>query len=263
MKPSSTDSTVNAGSTCTAVGPNNSTIIGLGNCEENVYIVTLNLGTPIQTFQFQFDTGSDTLWVPTIQPLGFGFNTDASTTYQFTSQTMSIQYADGSGVSGIVGSDFVSAISTNINVRNQILWVNKEQSMSFPGNTIGIVGMGYTTTANFLDNAYNAGQIQSPVFALKISNNTDQSFIYYNNIPLSITQNTIMVDQYETGHWQVEILATYVDGTDYTSSSSNIALIDSGTSYFYLNSQLFKAIQSKYFTTCTNNTQGIPICNCA
>ena len=50
---------------CTAVGPNNATIMGFGNCYENLYYINIGIGTPPQTLGIHFDTGSDILWVPT------------------------------------------------------------------------------------------------------------------------------------------------------------------------------------------------------
>lgn len=43
--------------------------------------------------------------------------------------------------------------------------------------------MGYTTTPNFLDVAFQNNQISSPIFALQILNNSQQSLLYYNQIP--------------------------------------------------------------------------------
>ena len=42
----------------------------------------------------------------------------------------------------------------------------------------------------------------------------------------------------------------------------NIAVIDSGTSYFYLPQDLFREIQQKYFKDCVYY-QGIPVCSCS
>ena len=42
----------------------------------------------------------------------------------------------------------------------------------------------------------------------------------------------------------------------------NLAVIDSGTSYFYLPQDLFREIQQKYFKDCVYY-QGIPVCSCS
>ena len=52
-----------------------------------------------------------------------------------------------------------------------------------------------------------------------------------------------------------------VGGTDMTSISSNLAVIDSGTSYFYLNTQLFNSIVSTFFSQCIT-VNNVPICDC-
>ena len=67
-----------------------------------------------------------------------------------------IQYADGSGVSGTFGTDRLSISGTPINITAQFLWATKD-TVIFPAGVVGLVGMGYTTTPNFLDIAYQNG----------------------------------------------------------------------------------------------------------
>jgi uncharacterized SAM-dependent methyltransferase len=52
--------------------------------------------------------------------------------------------------------------------------------MNFPGNVVGIIGMDFTPKPNFLDLAYQAGQIKTNTFALNLLNTSNQSLIYYN-----------------------------------------------------------------------------------
>lgn len=63
--------------------------------------------------------------------------------------------------------------------------------MTFSGGVIGIAGMGFTTTPNFLDTAFQAGQIKTNVFTLSLVNTTNSSLIYYNQIPQDILNNTV------------------------------------------------------------------------
>ena len=41
--------------------------------------------------------------------------------------------------------------------------------MDYPGRVIGIVGMGYSETPNFLDSAFEAGIIETNTFSLNLS----------------------------------------------------------------------------------------------
>jgi hypothetical protein len=112
-------------SDCISPLENNNSIVGLGNCF-NLYYITLGIGTPAQFFDFQFDTGSNVLWIPTIQALNKGFDTKASSTFDITDQVYSIEYADESKVVGLVGDDVITVDGTVIKHSGPILFVERE-----------------------------------------------------------------------------------------------------------------------------------------
>jgi hypothetical protein len=62
-------------------------------------------------------------------------------------------------------------------------------------------------------------------------------------------------------YWQTSVMGVTVGGIDLTSVSANIAIIDSGTSYFYINTNLFNSVISNFFTGCNNNLN-TPTCPC-
>ncbi len=68
-------------------------------------------------------------------------------------------------MNGTYGTDVFQIQGSSINITTTYLWVTQEK-MNFPDQIQGLVGMGYTNVPNFLDVAYQNGQIQSPVFAL-------------------------------------------------------------------------------------------------
>jgi len=116
-------------------------------------------------------SGSNILWIPKIGgSITQGFNASQSTTFVGSSVTGSITYADNSQVSGFFGTDLIYVPETHINVSSSnILFVNNETNMNFPSGVSGLVGMGYTQTPNFLDLAYSANLITSPVFSLQLN----------------------------------------------------------------------------------------------
>lgn len=63
-------------------------------------------------------------------------------------------------------------------------------------------------------------------------------------------------------YWQVNVLGVTVGGIDMTSLAANVAVIDSGTSYFYLNADLFNNIVNNFFSDC-NNGLSTPECPCS
>lgn len=53
-----------------------------------------------------------------------------------------------------------------------------------------------------------------------------------------------------------------VGGIDMTSSAADNAVIDSGTSFFYLNPDLYSSVVSQFFSNC-QNVGGSPVCSCS
>ena len=101
---------------CTQPSPNNNTVLGVGNCQNHEYYIVVGVGTPPQYFNLQVDTGSNILWIPTIQTSPTGFKSDSSSTYSNLSKFSFIQYVNKEQVNGNLGSDYISLPKTTINV---------------------------------------------------------------------------------------------------------------------------------------------------
>jgi hypothetical protein len=108
--------------------------------------------------------------------------------------------------------------------------------------------MDYPSSPNFLDDAYAVGQIASPMFALDLNYQNQTSYLYYNNVSQTILSQTYWIEMYGTDHWQVEVIGFFVDGVEMTSSASDTAVVDSGTSLLVLNPDIYNPIMQQYFS---------------
>ena len=66
------------------------------------------------------------------------------------------------------------------------------------------------------------------------------------------------------GYWELDLIGVYGGNQDFTSSAESVAVIDSGTSLFYLNPALAQALIDEYMNTkwCKLGTSGGFYCEC-
>ncbi|KAK2100377.1 hypothetical protein P7K49_021725 [Saguinus oedipus] len=143
------------------------------------YFGTIGIGTPAQEFTVIFDTGSSNLWVPSIycsSPACTNhnrFNPQESSTYQATSQTLSIAYGTGS-MTGILGYDTVQV--GGIADTNQIFGLSETEPGSFlyysPFD--GILGLAYPSISSsgatpVFDNIWNQDLVSQDLFSVYLS----------------------------------------------------------------------------------------------
>lgn len=189
---------------CTIAYQNNLTAINLGNCEQELYYITIGIGSPPQYFNFQFDTGSNVFWVPTIMSSVMGFNSSASSTFSNLSQPYQEDYVNGGKVSGSVGSDMVTLVNTSINVKCNIVFADSVTGLNLPVGIAGVIGMGFTSaqqSPNFLDLAYQQNQISTNTFALDLLNSSSNSQLLYNSIPQSVLKNSLSSPVVSNFYW--------------------------------------------------------------
>uniref|UniRef100_A0A674JG33 pepsin A n=1 Tax=Terrapene triunguis TaxID=2587831 RepID=A0A674JG33_9SAUR len=181
----------------------------------SMYFGTISIGTPAQDFSVLFDTGSSNLWVPSVycsSPACTNhnrFNPSDSSTYEATSEKVSIQYGTGS-MTGILGYDTVQV--GGIVDTNQIFGLSETEPGSFlyysPFD--GILGLAFPSIASsgatpVFDNMMNEGLVSQDLFSVYLSSDDQSgSFVMFGGIDSSYySGNLNWIPLSAETYWQI------------------------------------------------------------
>ncbi|KAI0424238.1 secreted aspartic proteinase precursor [Xylaria sp. FL1042] len=222
---------------------------------DSEWLTPVQIGTPAQTLNLDFDTGSSDLWV---------FSTDTSSRYvngqtQYSPSKSSsssklsgakwdIAYGDGSSSSGIVYTDVVTI--GGLSVTKQAVESAQTVSSSFTSESDldGLLGLAFsslntvtpTQQKTWFDNI--KGSLDSPLFAVDfkaggVPGTYDFGFIDSSKYTGSITYATVSTRQ---GFWEFTA-SGYAVGSGSFKSSSIDGIADTGTTLLYLPSTIVSA----------------------
>eukprot|EP01060_Flectonema_neradi_P030573 TRINITY_DN4479_c0_g1_i2.p1 TRINITY_DN4479_c0_g1~~TRINITY_DN4479_c0_g1_i2.p1 ORF type:complete len:377 (+),score=99.26 TRINITY_DN4479_c0_g1_i2:48-1133(+) len=233
--------------------------IPISNFENAQYYGPITIGTPPQSFNVVFDTGSSNLWVPGPKPSIVGHNryhSDQSSTYQKNGTTFAIQYGSGK-LEGIIDKDVVSIAGLDVTI-------NFGEATKMPGLTWdvakfdGICGMGWPQIA--VDGVVPPffsllaqQKISTPTFAFYLtSDGSNGELTIGGSNPAHHDGDFNYVPVAKEGYWQLV-------GDDVSFDKASVgtkvnAVMDSGTSLLAFPKSVATSINSKL--GCTEGPTG-------
>ncbi|XP_058244479.1 gastricsin-like [Hemibagrus wyckioides] len=211
---------------------------------DSFYSGVISVGTPPQSFEVLFDTGSSNLWVNSVYcstqacTAQTQFNPQQSSTYQNTSQTFYMPYGFGA-INGIFGYDTVTL--AGIQVPNQEIGLStNEPSQPFLDAPFdGILGLAYPSIAvgnamPLVDNMMQQGLLEQNLFGIYLSPvGGSGSEVAFGTVDTNMYQGQISWTPVtaET-YWQIGIQEVEISGqqTGWCSQYSGCqAVVDTGT----------------------------------
>ncbi|WYZ44650.1 hypothetical protein EsH8_VII_001086 [Colletotrichum jinshuiense] len=233
------------------------------------YLSPVQIGTPAQTLNLDFDTGSSDLWVfststPSSQRNGQTvYDPSKSTTAsRLSGATWSITYGDGSSSSGIVYKDTVTV--GGLTVTGQAVEAASTVSDSFTSESDldGLLGLGFsnintvepTQQNTFFDTAKSS--LTSPLFTadLKHGKAGKYNFGYIDTTAYtgSVTYTTVSS---ANGWWQFTSSGYQVGSASFVSSSIT-GIADTGTTLLLLPSAVVTAYYKQITGAKYDSSQG-------
>ncbi|KAJ6445302.1 Multidrug resistance protein 2 [Purpureocillium lavendulum] len=235
---------------------------------DSEYLAAVKIGTPAQTLNLDFDTGSSDLWVfSTLTPSNevngqtLYDPKKSSTAKLLSGETWSISYGDGSSSSGTVYSDVVNV--GGLSVKAQAVETAKKVSSEFTGDPgSGLLGLAFSSIntvsprqqKTFFDNA--SPNLQSPLFTadLKHQANGKYNFGYIDSSAHTGSIVYTPVDSSQ-GFWTWTSTGYSVGGSRLTRESID-GIADTGTTLLLLPDDVVDAYYREVDGASYDDSQG-------
>ncbi|TPX19117.1 uncharacterized protein E0L32_011190 [Thyridium curvatum] len=236
---------------------------------DNAYITPVSIGTPPQTLNLDFDTGSSDLWVfssetPSSERNGQNIYDpgSSSTANQMSGYTWSISYGDGSSSNGDVYQDQVTV--GGLTVAQQAVESAQQVSSSFTSQSAidGLLGLGFdslnTVSPQKQPTWFDSikPSLDAPLFTADLKYHAPGTY-NFGYIDSSAYTGDITYTSVNTnpGYWTFTS-SGYAIGTGSFSSSSISGIADTGTTLLYLPTSIVRAYYAKIRGSSNSNTYG-------
>ncbi|XP_069495858.1 pepsin A-like [Ambystoma mexicanum] len=205
------------------------------------YFGTISIGTPPQQFTVIFDSGSSNLWVPSTSCTSSAcsnhnqFNPSSSSTFQSTSQSLSIAYGTGS-MTGVIGYDTVQV--GGLTVTSQEFGLAYTEADFFSQMQFdGILGLAFPSLASdgatpVFDNMWSQGLLSQDLFSVYLSaNGASGSVVIFGGYETSYYSGTMnWIPLSSETYWQITLDSVSMNGNIIACNGGCQAIIDTGTS---------------------------------
>lgn len=241
-------------------------IIGLSDIGlDNFYVGEVSVGTPSQTFDIILDTGSADFWLADSSCTASGcsgiplFDPSSSSSYQSSTTQFEIEYGSGAA-QGTLASDSVSLAGYTVQSQTFAV-VDQLAANTLNSPASGIMGLGFQQLASsdatpFWQVLAEGSTLQDKVFTFQLARNSDASststiapggiFTLGELDSAQYTGSVNYIDLSGTeGYWTISLQAYSVNGASTTLSSSNSAIVDTGTSIIIAPPQVAAAIYAQ------------------
>jgi len=250
---------------------------------DSEYLAPVSIGTPAQTLNLDFDTGSADLWVwstelsSSVRSQGSShtiFDPSKSSTFKTSKgSSWKISYGDGSSASGTVGTDNVTL--GGLTIKNQAVELANTLSTEFQqGAGDGLLGLAWGSintvkpkaVATPVQNMITESEIpkNAELFTAKLGSWRDtkdpdkgESFYTFGYIDQDTVNGQEIsytpVDNSQ-GFWQFESTSASINGKTIT-RSGNTAIADTGTTLALVDDSTVEAIYNAIPGSTYDNTQ--------
>jgi hypothetical protein len=209
------------------------------------YYGTISLGSPPQSFNVIFDTGSSNLWVPKVGCKHCGipfiapkqkYDHDKSSSYQEDGSKFEIMYGSGS-VNGFWSNDDVTLAEDIIVSGQRFAEIQDAGGLGMAyslGKFDGILGLAFTSisideTPTVFENAIHQDLLDQPVFSFYLGDNGPGELTFGGYDPSKFTGDLTYVKLSAATYWQID-LQKVTAGDEFETTEAASAIVDSGTS---------------------------------
>ncbi|CAK5266672.1 unnamed protein product [Mycena citricolor] len=236
---------------------------------EQEWTGSVSIGTPATRFVIDFDTGSSDLWVPSSACRSScsgktKYSPSGSSTSASKSGSFSIQYGDGSTVSGPIYTDTVSVAGVSV-TKQYLAGVTTLSSEFTTDPADGLLGLAFPAISNLGHNPYfqtaiSEGAVSANRFGFYLASSGSSLYIGGTDTRKytgAIEYNDITSS---SGFWQVTGASVKVGSSTVVSNLQTI--VDSGTTIMYgppaLVKQIFAQVPGAKLYDSTNGYYSYP-----